>query len=135
MPVRKKTSSQAKLQTKAKNPSTHTSPLYRKIIATIRRVPKGKVASYGQIAEVAGAKGAARQVVWTLHTAHKYGLPWQRIINAQGKIAMKTDISYIRQRDRLLAEGVEFDEYGRVDMERFGWKPRGFVSKKQRKSR
>lgn len=121
-----------KKKAKPTSPGAHTSPLYRKIIATIRRVPKGKVASYGQIAEVAGAKGAARQVVWTLHTAHKYGLPWQRIINAQGKIAMKTDMSYIRQRDALLKEGIEFDEYGRVDMERFGWKPRGFAARKRR---
>ena len=114
----------SKSKAPSKSPGAHTSPLYRKIIATIRRVPKGKVASYGQIAELAGAKGAARQVVWTLHTAHQYGLPWQRIINAQGKIAMKTDLSYIRQRDALLDEGIEFDEWSRVDMKRFGWRPR-----------
>jgi methylated-DNA-protein-cysteine methyltransferase related protein len=99
------------------------SPRHRKIVAVIVMVPKGKVASYGQIAKLAGFPGQARQVVWTLHSSSKRNkLPWHRIINSQGKIGLADEY---RNRQRLLLEkeGVEFDQYGKIDLKAFGWKP------------
>ena len=75
------------------------------IIQAIRRVPRGKVATYGSIARAAGFPGAARQVAWTLHAS--IGLPWHRILGAGGEIKLRGD-SAIEQRLRLEAEGVTF---------------------------
>jgi methylated-DNA-protein-cysteine methyltransferase-like protein len=98
-------------------------PATQKIITVIAMVPKGKVASYGQIAKLAGSPGAARQVVWTLHSSSKkYKLPWHRIINAQGKIGLK-DIYGNRQKLLLEKEGIAVDHYGKIDIETFGWNP------------
>jgi alkylated DNA nucleotide flippase Atl1 len=75
------------------------------IIATIRRVPRGYVSTYGAIAKAAGYPGAARQVVRTLHTG--IDLPWQRIVGAGGHIKLRGD-SAMDQRLRLEMEGVTF---------------------------
>lgn len=88
-------------------------------------VPKGRVATYGQIARVAGFPGHARQVVWTLHSStRKYKLPWHRIINSQGKIGLIRDLDRLRQKTFLEREGVGFDRYGKVDLKIFLWKPK-----------
>jgi len=102
-----------------------TSVPHRKFIAVIKMVPKGKVATYGLIARVAGLPGHARQVVWTLHSStKKYKLPWHRIINSQGKIGLIRDLDYLQQKTLLEKEGVEFDRYGKVDLKIFLWKPK-----------
>ena len=88
-------------------------------------VPKGLVATFGQIAKLSGYPGHARQVVWTLHSSSKkYKLPWHRIINSQGKIGLPDENSKQSQRALLQSEGVEFSDYGLVDLKRFGWKPK-----------
>jgi methylated-DNA-protein-cysteine methyltransferase-like protein len=103
--------------------SEKTPLLHRKIIAVIAMVPKGKVASYGQVAKLAGFPGYARQVVWTLHSSSKkHRLPWHRIINSQGKIGL-TDEYRNRQKLLLEKEGIEVDAYGKVDLKEFAWKP------------
>ncbi|MGA7512163.1 MAG: MGMT family protein [Candidatus Sulfotelmatobacter sp.] len=76
-----------------------------RIEAVIRRIPKGKVSTYGAVARAAGLPGAARQVARVLHRG--YGLPWQRILGAGGEIKLRGD-SAIEQRLRLEAEGVRF---------------------------
>jgi len=76
-----------------------------RIIAAIRKIPPGKVCSYGAVARAAGYPGAARQVAWTLHRSH--GLPWHRVLGASGEIKLRGD-SAIEQRLRLEAEGVGF---------------------------
>jgi methylated-DNA-protein-cysteine methyltransferase related protein len=76
-----------------------------RIIAAIRKVAYGHVSTYGAIAKAAGYPGAARQVVWTLHSS--VGLPWHRIVGAGGEIKLRGD-SAIEQRLRLEAEGVTF---------------------------
>lgn len=102
-----------------------TSVPHRKFIAVIKMVPKGRVATYGQIARVAGLTGHARQVVWTLHSStRKYKLPWHRIINSQGKIGLIRGLDQLRQKTFLEREGVEFDRYGKVDLKIFLWKPK-----------
>lgn len=80
--------------------------MFADLRAQVRRVPKGKVATYGDIAYAAGYPGAARQVAWALHTSSN-GLPWHRIVGAEGKILLPGEGGF-EQRMRLRAEGVEF---------------------------
>jgi len=89
-----------------------------RIEAAIRRIPKGKVSTYGAVARAAGLPGAARLVAQVLHRG--YGLPWQRVLGAGGEIKLRGD-SAIEQRLRLEAEGVRF-RGRRVDMKLGEWK-------------
>ena len=86
---------------------------------TIRRIPKGKVSTYGDVARAAGFPGASRQVVWALQDSR--GLPWHRVVGAGGKILLRGE-SALEQRFRLEAEGVIF-RGGRVNMpaHQFTW--------------
>jgi methylated-DNA-protein-cysteine methyltransferase related protein len=76
-----------------------------RIEAAIRRIPQGKVSTYGAVARAAGFPGAARMVAQVLHRG--FGLPWQRVLGAGGEIKLRGD-SAIEQRLRLEAEGVRF---------------------------
>ena len=91
---------------------------------TIRDVPKGSVASYGQIAEVAGIPRGARQVGYALrHLPDGHKVPWHRIIQASGKIAFDKDTSqYEEQKKRLMMEDVAVIA-GRIDMQKYRWQP------------
>src|SRR5512133_19445 len=80
--------------------------MFTDLLAQVRRVPRGKVVTYGDIAYAAGYPGAARQVAWALHTSAR-GLPWHRIVGAEGKILLPAEGGF-EQRMRLRAEGVEF---------------------------
>jgi methylated-DNA-protein-cysteine methyltransferase-like protein len=82
------------------------------------------VATYGQIAELAGMDGHARQVGYALHNLpERNDVPWHRVINARGEVSPRTaGDSHELQRILLEAEGVEFDLRGRCDLKRFGWK-------------
>ncbi len=89
-----------------------------RIVAAIRKVPRGKVSTYGAIARAAGYPGYSRFVARTLHGA--FDLPWQRIVGAGGEIKLRADYA-IEQRLRLEAEGVTFRGC-RVDMKRHEFK-------------
>jgi methylated-DNA-protein-cysteine methyltransferase related protein len=94
--------------------------MFEKIKQKIGQIPKGKVATYGQIAKLAGYPGAARQVVWALQSAA--GLPWYRVLGAGGKIRLPGHQG-LEQRMRLEMEGVRF--FGaKVDMKTFAWEPK-----------
>lgn len=94
-----------------------------KAVEAIKRIPKGKVATYGLIATMAGNRHAARQVVWVLNSSsEKEGLAWYRVINSRGTISL-TGEGYRLQRKLLEAEGVVFDEKDKVDFNRFLWNP------------
>lgn len=82
---------------------------------TVRKIPKGKVATYGDVARAAGFPGRARQVVWALRAATP-GLPWHRVVGAGGKISLPGE-SGLEQRFRLETEGVTF-RGSRVNMDR-----------------
>lgn len=99
---------------------------YQRIYRTVRRIPRGKVATYGQVAMLAGLPGHARQVGYALHALPpKSGVPWQRVINAKGEISLRSSTGEGGFQQALLEdEGVEFDRAGRVDLKRFGWRPR-----------
>jgi methylated-DNA-protein-cysteine methyltransferase-like protein len=101
------------------------SDTYERIYAAVRRVPRGRVATYGQIAAVAGLPGHARQVGYALHALKaSTGVPWQRVINAKGMISLRPMRGGVSQRLLLEAEGVKFDAAGRVSLTKFGWKRR-----------
>jgi methylated-DNA-protein-cysteine methyltransferase related protein len=99
---------------------------YKRIYAVVRKVPRGRVATYGQIAALAGIPRHARQVGYALHALPAESkLPWQRVINARGEISPRTwSENHLLQRILLEAEGVEFDASGRVSLARFAWRAR-----------
>jgi methylated-DNA-protein-cysteine methyltransferase-like protein len=103
------------------------SQLYEEIYALVRLIPPGKVANYGQIAEMHGGCGA-RQVGYALNNLRNHPqteeVPWQRVINARGEISLHGGGagSFI-QRELLEAEGVEFGLHDRIDLTRFRWEP------------
>ncbi len=90
----------------------------------VRRVPKGKVATYGQVARIAG-RCSARMVGYAMAALPEGSrVPWQRVINAQGKISARSHSDGdVRQRVMLEKEGVKFDAKGRVDLLIFQWRP------------
>lgn len=95
---------------------------HQRILAVVRRIPRGKVATYGQVAALAQMPRRARLVGFALHQCPP-GVPWQRVINARGEISLsEEDGQATFQRVLLEAEGVVFQD-GRVDLRRFGWKP------------
>jgi methylated-DNA-protein-cysteine methyltransferase-like protein len=95
----------------------------RKVIKLIRSIPRGKVATYGQIAKLAGKPQGSRGVAWILHSSSRaHALPWQRVLNGKGRISFPEDSrEYARQKALLESEGVEFVN-GRVDLPEFLWK-------------
>lgn len=93
------------------------------IISIIKRIPKGKVATYGQIAALAGNPRGARAVIWILHSSSgKEKLPWHRVINGKGQISLKPGQGYEEQRVMLESEGVELSLSGTIDLEKHQWK-------------
>jgi len=99
---------------------------WKSVYRVVRRIPAGRVATYGQVAALAGMPGAARQVGWALHALNEEDdVPWQRVINARGEISSRgTPEIEDLQRSLLESEGVDFDPKGRVDLARYSWKPR-----------
>ncbi len=93
-----------------------------RIIKALRRIPRGKVSSYGAIAALAGFRNGARQVVRILHSSsEKEGLPWHRLLRKDGRIALPPGEGFELQRALLEGEGVEVSASGKVDLGRFGW--------------
>jgi len=97
-----------------------------RILTAVRKIPRGRVSSYGVIAEVAGLPRRARLVGTVLkHAPSSKTLPWFRVINSSGRISLPAGSdAYRTQRKKLEAEGVIF-RGDRVDMTRYGWPPRG----------
>lgn len=102
--------------------SLKDAPLYERIYAVVGQIPPGKVATYGQIALIVG--GCTARMVGYAMAALPFGsdVPWQRVINRQGKISPRAaGNGSARQRQFLEAEGVRFDQKNRVDFEEAGW--------------
>ena len=93
--------------------------MFKRLLAVVRKIPRGRVCTYGGVARVAGYPGASRQVVWALHAGDARGLPWHRVVGAGGRILLQGE-SAMEQRFRLQAEGVEF-RGNRVDMSKHEW--------------
>ena len=98
----------------------------QEIIALVKRIPKGRVATYGQIAALAGRPRNARQVGTVLKSMPDDSrVPWHRVVNAQGLVSERGNpTSEGLQRFLLRSELVELDEDGRIDLAGFQWKPR-----------
>ena len=82
--------------------------MFEKVRAQVRKIPRGKVSTYGAVAAAAGFPGASRQVVWALRGTGTSGLPWHRVVGAGGKILLPGEAG-MEQRLRLNTEGVSFD--------------------------
>jgi methylated-DNA-protein-cysteine methyltransferase-like protein len=98
---------------------------YQRIYAVVRRIPKGRVTTYGTVARLAGFPGQARMVGYALSALPSgTAVPWHRVINARGEVSLRTSATGagITQRIRLERERVVFDAAGRVALHRFGWK-------------
>lgn len=97
---------------------------FARIARVVRRVPRGRVATYGQVARLAGLPRGARQVGYALHALPSGSVvPWHRVINAGGRISLPPEAGGIEQRLRLLAEGITVTEAGRVSLARYQWDP------------
>ena len=99
---------------------------YDRIYAVVREVPAGKVATYGQVAALAGLAGHARQVGYALHRVPDgENIPWHRVLNARGEISERSNpgSSEALQRVLLEQEGVSFRPTGRVDLAVYRWEP------------
>ena len=91
--------------------------------SAVKRIPRGRVATYGQIAKLAGNPRAARGVVWILHSSSgKHGLPWHRVVNSRGVIALKPGAGFEEQLMRLMDEGVRVGRNGQIDLKEYRWK-------------
>ena len=103
-----------------------------RIYAVVSRIPRGRVATYGQIARLAGLPHQARLVGYALAALpDRSRLPWHRVINAKGGISLRSDDgpASIVQKIRLEREGVAFDDQERVSLRQFRWMPRSARSK------
>jgi methylated-DNA-protein-cysteine methyltransferase related protein len=95
-----------------------TPGFHKRVFAMVRRVPRGRVSTYGRIAALLGARSVARHVGWALAACKDKTVPWHRIVNATGGI---THPDATQQRRLLAREGVRFRANGRIDLGRFGW--------------
>ena len=100
--------------------------MYAKYYEVVRRIPRGRVASYGQVARMAGLLGRARQVGYAMAALpDESDVPWHRVVNARGQVSRRAGGAAFEliQRAMLEAEGVRFDASGHMDLERHGWSP------------
>jgi methylated-DNA-protein-cysteine methyltransferase-like protein len=98
-------------------------PGYRRIYRVVQRIPKGRVATYGVVARLAGRPGAARTVGWALSALpDDADVPWWRVLNAAGRISLSDENhGAVVQRALLLREGIRFAPGGAVNLSLFGW--------------
>lgn len=101
------------------------SNFYEAVYTLVRQIPRGRVMTYGQIATILGQPRASRAVGYAMRASGRHDdVPWQRVINSQGRISAKDDIHRpILQRVLLEAEGIEFDLSDRCDLKRLRWEP------------
>ena len=117
------------------SPPPRSASAYPRIYAVVSRIPRGHVATYGQVAAEAGMQHAPRVAGYALHALPEgSAIPWHRVVAAGGRLSLgKLDpSSAVTQRLRLEHEGVRFDGRGCVDMERFTWKPRARAVRRER---
>lgn len=102
--------------------------IYReRVFDIVRKIPAGKVMTYGQIAIILGEGYTARTIGYVMHGADSDNVPWQRVINSQGKCSTgRLTIPMNLQQELLEAEGVVFNEKGKCDLREYQWFPEGF---------
>ena len=92
--------------------------------AVVRRIPRGKVATYGQLSLMIDGRLTPIGVGWAIRAAPEGSIPWQRVVNAKGGISLDPTSSGLTQRLLLEQEGVLFDPRGRIPLTRYQWRPR-----------
>jgi methylated-DNA-protein-cysteine methyltransferase-like protein len=117
--------------------TAHVAKLYRAIYAVVRRIPAGRVATYGQVAELAGIPGGARVAGAAMKTCKPgHRLPWQRVIGKasanRGRIAIQDPVGAAVQRQLLSDEGVAIGDTGLIALDRYGWLPGGPARRRPR---
>ena len=100
-------------------PRVVRSGFHARVFAAVSRVPEGKVATYGDIAAALGSPRVARQVGFALASLTDEETPWHRIVNSKGELSGPNELRQEEQHLRLRAEGVQFDEQRRIDLNRF----------------
>ncbi len=95
---------------------------FEQVYAIVRCIPRGRVATYGQVARMLEQPHAGRTVGWAMRALPEGSdVPWFRVVNAAGRISLRGSEGVAEQRCLLGAEGVSFDHDGRIDLHRFGW--------------
>lgn len=94
---------------------------FRRVYGLTRRIPRGRVTTYGALARALGVPRGARTVGWALGACPE-DVPWHRVVNAQGGISFRPSPGFRLQRALLRAEGVRFNRRGRIDLMKYGWK-------------
>jgi methylated-DNA-protein-cysteine methyltransferase-like protein len=95
---------------------------YRRIYQAVKQIPPGRVATYGQIAAIAGYHRQARMVGYALHSIPEgWDIPWHRVINSQGKISLSNSGWGKLQRILLEQEGIEFSSKGNISLVKYRW--------------
>ena len=112
------------------------SDFFDRVYKIVAKIPKGKVTTYGAIAEVCGIKSSARTVGWALNGAKMSGLPCHRVVNRYGALTGKVHFGDIHLMEELLqSEGVEFDDKDCVIMEKYFWQPKKNKLSKKKKNK
>lgn len=96
---------------------------FGRVFEVVKMIPEGRVATYGDVAALAGRPGAPRWAGQALANLTGDDVPWHRVLNAQGRVSLDGVRGRV-QRQRLMAEGVSFSSAGRVDLIRYRWRPR-----------
>ena len=97
-------------------------PPFARVWALVRRIPRGKVATYGQLSLLIDRRLTPVGVGWAIRAAADGSIPWQRVVNGRGGISTDNEHPGL-QRAMLEAEGVRFTKDGTIDLERYGWSP------------
>lgn len=106
---------------------------YQAYYAVVRKIPPGRVMTYGDVARAAARPGCARRVGYALAALRDPEVPWWRVVNARGAISPRAGEAgpSLRQRRLLEAEGVVFDDAGRIDLARYRYRPRSDARRSQ----
>ena len=127
-------SSLTKRQVRSRAPARDEA-LDRRLVEIVSEIPRGAVATYGQVASLAGAPGAARHVGrFLFHLPEGAGLPWHRVVNSRGEISRAPSRrgSDERQRGLLEREGVHFDVRGRIPLDEYLWRAEEPTSRRRK---
>lgn len=115
---------------------TRKSDFFDRVYKIVAKIPRGKVTTYGTIAEASGIRSSARTVGWALNGAKDSGLPCHRVVNRFGALTGKIHFGDFHLMEEMLrSEGIEFDEDGCVNMKKHLWIPPKLKAKKRKGKR
>jgi len=108
-------------QAKTVRGSADPAPPFKRVQALVKRIPRGKVATYGQLSQLVDRRLTPVGIGWAIRAAGADEIPWQRVVNGQGQISTDNQHPGL-QRAMLEAEGVKFGPDGSIDLARYGWR-------------